>query len=332
MKDKDFIKVSQYVKQMEPRLLTKAEITTGAQTLDFSSALSYFSSRPGYNFEDTETLEQADENLSQVLAEVYVQIKELTPYKEIIQLLETRYEFDSLKVALLDHLSSSGGQPVYPAIGEIAPKEYSEFFVHQDPFDTPLPDYLLKPAQQALKETSEGKSPVEAQRCFPHAMYKCMLDVAEEINNPFITDMVKTMIDFHNTLTVLNVKANQLDTENLQDRLIEGGKTSTSFYLSGITRGLTTIIPAVYHKEFSDAISTAIDYYEKNQDFAIFPQLFRYIQRRLADKTTLVAYGAEVPFGYILRVEDEIAQIRTILYGKTNEQPYNTLSAYLFIN
>lgn len=332
MKDKDFIEVSEYVDKQKSGRLSSALLERASESNSFILATQIISQSSDYDLQDPENIHEVRLKLADLISEVYFSLEKFMPYPQILDILILRHQFRNLNTAWETYNALNDQPPVYIEVGDIAKEEYYEFFIHKDPFESNLPDYLLKAAQLALQKLEIGQDAKQASLHFAKVMYARMLALAAETENDFILNTVKTMIDFHNSTELLKVKSQNIELSALESLLIEGGNTQSSFFISGYTKSLVAAIPANYHKQYSDNINFAIQNFERTGDFVFFETLFAYLLNRIIQKVELVTYGAEVPFAYILNIEYQVHQIIIVLSGISEKKSSETIINCLQLN
>ena len=176
-----------------------------------------------------------------------------------------------------------------------------------------VPFNMSRALRDAKDAYAASKNPRVIDLLLDRACYADMLEAAETMGVPYLTDYVKLKIDSTNLLTALRVVRMYGDSpvrgSVLEDALLDGGDLD----LLSATDGREAIADAVR----SDARFGKIASHLTETDS--LSELERIIDGVISDfiiESKRVSFGAEVPIGYLLGFELSVKNVRIVMAGK----------------
>ena len=316
MKDVDFKKVSETLRQQAHRIISKPALFRVAASSGFLEACTMLTQNSDYDFSKAETLPDAEQVLDKGLEDLYAYVYSVTPHDIVVDILSTRYDYSNLSSAL----KASCLQEESPHFMLASPIPAEEFEAFADPkndlFESRLPSHLLNGGldARALYEETESASVVKTY--LDRQMYGWMLALAESLGNDFIVNYIKACIDFYNISVLIEQRIYSKQRSFLEPFFVQGGRIPAENISSKFSRSAPAVIPSYYHKYFGEALQQEVSRWEKKSDPKKLHLLLSKLLFSMTEKVDYISYGVEVVFAYILSREEEIQTIRLLLRGK----------------
>jgi V/A-type H+-transporting ATPase subunit C len=149
-------------------------------------------------------------------------------------------------------------------------------------------------------------------------MYKEMLQIANELNNKFITKYVKSNIDLTNIRTILRTKKQNKNREFFNTLIIEGGFLDKDRLSSLFTDSVDNIPGKLSHTDYFEILRNGIEAYTRAGEVNTLEKLSDDYLMKLIKEGKFVSFGPEPLLSYLIAKETEIKVIRIIMVGKLN--------------
>ena len=177
-----------------------------------------------------------------------------------------------------------------------------------------LPDNMVAAAKEARERYAATKDPRVIDLMIDRACYADMLEAANAMGIPFLTEYVKLKIDATNILTALRIEkmygANRkLADDALSKALLGGG----SLDLSAAGGGIEAIVEAIRGDARFERLASAI---AGGLSLSDAEKMIDGVVSELIVSAKRAAFGAEVPIGYLLGLEISVKNVRIVLAGK----------------
>lgn len=308
MKDTEYLTLSAWIRTQENRLLTRERRDRMVECSD-EEWIKLFT-ECGYPEPAELTIPAVNEALSKARAAAFEEIKKQSPQKEIVEVLQIKYDYHNakaiLKAASLGedprHLLAPGGR--YPA--ETLPEDFgrgksdlwSEAFTR-----------AVAQARAALEET---RDPQKCDLILDRACYAEMTAAAEKSDSSFLKGYVELSIDAVNLRSAVRCARMGLDGELLREALLPGGTVAPKDILKGepLSRlfSRTALAAAAQLGEEKSAPGAgALSEFERACDNALNGYLA---------SAKRIPFGEQPVVGYLCARESEATAIRTILSGR----------------
>ncbi len=236
----------------------------------------------------------------------------------ITPLIRTVYDCANIKAALRCVPAGIDFSDLLFDIGSLPPEKYGEMAESGD--FSPLPRNLREAAEKARADHAATGDPLRIDLNLDRACYSDMLEASRELGDSFAEDYVKARIDMTNvtmTVRVIGMGDSEMTHALLSDALIQGGYIKTEELLA--TRD-NTELDASERKarvaELARATYPALSV-DSGESISELERICDELLCRKASDTKYIPFGVPVILGYLLKLENEMKNIRIILAGKS---------------
>lgn len=312
----DYIYPSAKIRALEPQILDDTDIERMVDAPDFEGAFKVLNDTDyADNLLEVEPINYRDA-LRDDFKQVYKLLKTIIPDKRVWKLIYLHRDFVNAKLLLkakffnidnVDDLLSE--DTVYP------PERLKEYIFKNN--DLGLDPQIRMVINEAMAEVEKKTEPSFIDTFLTKKYFGLIKDLAQEINNQFIIDLVKIQINNANIISWIRAKRLNIDKNNASELFIPGGSLSPellSNHYNNDVKELKSLI-APYYDEI------VLEYFDK---FIETDSLFEF-EKTLADfeirhckKAKIIAFGPEVPVAYFFAKKAAIQNIRMIMTGKLN--------------
>ncbi|MDR1066687.1 MAG: V-type ATPase subunit, partial [Clostridiales bacterium] len=209
----DFAEASGYLRAIEKRMMPRAAIERVADaTLDETlSVLSQYFDFSGKDYEAA---------LSAELRRAYETARDVSPSGDIVDALGAKYDFHNIKTAVKARFAGTKDRP-YVNVTDVAPEDVERFVFGGVEGD--LPSYVISACKEALAAFELSNDPMAIDVTLDRLMFARMVELCEKIDSVFISDYVKTLIDFYNIEALIRIKRMNKGVIFAQAALVNGG-------------------------------------------------------------------------------------------------------------
>ena len=181
-----------------------------------------------------------------------------------------------------------------------------------------LPQIMRSAIEEIERDFLATKDPQKIDIIADRYMFKHMLDIAKEIENRFVENYVKSLIDLTNIKSLIRIKKQDKDRRFLEEVLIEGGNTDKDNFIALLTDNLESLAGKLSYVDYIEPLRLGIEDYIKTGSLNGLEKLTDdYIVNMMKD-AKYVSFGPEPVIAYIFAKENEIKLIRIIMVGKIN--------------
>ncbi len=328
MKTTDFAEATGYLRAVEKKILTGAGFERIIDAPSCDEALKMLSQNSELDFSSLERAEDYEIVLNSELKRVYDMLYNLSPKKELVDILAAKYDFHNIKVAIKAFFLNEDYERLFIKVTELDTKEILDLVAGGD--EKSLPPYICETVRLAKENFEETKDPQLVDILLDKLMFYHMYGLCEQLENEFITEYVLTQIDFFNLKLMLRVKNMQKGIKFLDYAIAEGfGTVDKDLYLDSYEKPVENIADGFSYKYFGQIMQETVENYEKTGTFSAIEKLADNFVINAIKQAKLVAFGPEPVFAYIIAKENEIKQIRMLITCKANNISMDTLKERL---
>jgi len=180
------------------------------------------------------------------------------------------------------------------------------------------------------------------------AIYELSLTTVREYRNTFLEKLFQLEIDTINLKTLVRFIVARKDKRYLKDVLIYGGDIPYEFFLKALTENEKEVRQKIHQERYRNIVVyeenigakerrlpflenyekilvAGINYWEKNRSFSYLEKLIDDHLTQYLKRAKYISLGIEPLIAYLLAKETEIKNIRTIIVGKLNRLPEETI-------
>lgn len=324
MKRNEYIHGSTRIRVFEKRLLPNPIIERMVESNSIEEALKILGETDYSNslnrIEKPEEFEMALANESQKL---YRDIVETSQDPNLGKFLTLKYVYHNLKTLTKEHVL---GEDLSDLLIDIGTMDYEKYrnFLETSEIKSEM-DFPITGMKEAITDYKETQDPQRIDIIFDKYYFLDLLETAGKIGSPVFVEYVKNLIDLTNLRTLLRAKRQQQDVALLKNLLIDGGNMLPQDLEYSYNDTVDVIKAKTVKLPIFNSIRTALDKYARTGSLTDFEKAMDDYTMRFAVESSKVLYGPEVMFGYGMRKEAEIRNLRIILVSKLNRIPTETL-------
>jgi len=314
---KMFLHAGARVRTLEKDLLDRdfmnrmAEANTVEDVLKILSETKY--GDESVNFKDPYDYERV---LSEQTTLLYKFLYDICPLKDAIDLFSLKYDYHNLKVLLKSKYLKKDLSYLMYDIGTIPASKITQYFNDED--YGKLSPQMSFGVRKIIDEFSSKEDPQIIDILLDHALYSQITDTLKKLDSPYLSELIKLMIDLANIRIFVRVKVQNKDKEFLESVLIKDGNLRFSVFTGSLPDSLDSFPDKIKHTGYSEKIREAIIEYLKDRSLTKLEKASDDIIMNQVKKGKYVSLGIEPIIGYMMAKETEIKNIRIIMVGKIN--------------
>ncbi len=312
MDSMEFAKVIPRLRVFETRLLDKAKLD---RMIDSSSAEDVIKILKETEYSNIMTnvkkAEDYENMLSLELERVYKELYDMCANKKIVDIMSIKYEYHNIKVLLKGKFLNKDFSDILIPIGRMDIVKFKNIIIENDYSD--LTKIMRLGIEETITRFNLTKDSQLIDMILDMYMFEELREIAQELNDKFITKYIKAQIDLTNIRTLLRVKNQNKERDFLQRALIKGGIIDIDTLISLFNDAASNIPVKLSHTDYYEILKNNTTYeggvLEKSMD--------NYIMKLMKD-AKMIPFGMEPIIAYIYAKETEIKVIRIIMVGKLN--------------
>lgn len=312
-----FTSVIPRLRVLETRLLDKSKLD---RMIDSNSAWDAVKvlqeSEYAAHMSHVKRAEDYEEMLSAELKRIYKLMYEISPEKSVVDVMSVRYDYHNIKVLLKAKALKADFSHLLLPIGMIEVDKLKAAIVNEAYSD--LPQIMRSAIEEIERDFVSTKDPQRIDIIADRYMFRHMLEIANGIQNRFVENYVKSMIDLTNVKSLIRVKKQNKDRKFLEEVLLEGGNTDKDNFISLLVDNVESIVGKLSYVDYVEPLRLGVEDYVKTGSLNALEKFTDdYIVKIMKD-AKYVSFGPEPVIAYIFAKENEIKLIKIIMVGKIN--------------
>lgn len=310
--DVDYLYASTRVRALEKNMLTSRDLEKmlDAATLDESyktaNDISLHSRLPVSEFESA---------IGEMLREEYKLVYSLTEQTGVFDIFRYKYDGHNLKVIIKAQAAGSDPLPIMSPLGLVSPEALVTRF-HAGKIEG-LPLLMCEAAFEASETLAKSHDPQAVDIAIDRAVLTSMKDSAQEIDFPFLTKVVDSLIDVENIRTAVRLKRMGRDAAFLKKLTVPGGALPLSrLYEAFGAEGFEAMKEVLFTTDYYRHFAPLFDALSPRKPLTKFERGAENYIIELLRSSRLVAFGLEPVICYLLAKENEAKLIRIVLASK----------------
>jgi V/A-type H+-transporting ATPase subunit C len=313
----DFTQSVVRIRVMEKRLLDKIMIDKLVDANDIDEVIKMLENTEyASSISKTKDSRNYEEILYNELNRVYELAREITPYKEVSNLLALKYDYHNIKVMLKEKLKGEDLSSLYVPIGTV------DFNIIKNSFDISdfrdIDGHFSSAIQEVLSDFEKNSDPQRIDIIVDKAYFNHMYDIAKDIDVELFINYVKDMIDFTNIIAVIRLKKQNKGLQFVEEVLVPNGNIELDQILVSYADSIDAIINRFRTSNITKALKTGLDLYNSTGKISAFEKSMDDHLMELVKESKSVAFGPEPIFAYLVAKEMEIKVLRIIMVSKLN--------------
>lgn len=316
MDDMIFAQSIARIRYKELSLISRTKIENLVETKDFNECLRLLQDTV-YGDYVSNLSTSYEEGFKHALEDLYREMKEMIPVKEVVDFLEARYDGHNIKSLIKGKLSNLDTDAMLINAGTI-PLDSLRIMIKDGNFES-LPDELKVSTQKALEDYKNLPDPQSIDITMDKGIYKYMLSIAQKSDMQYLVDTVKLMIDVINIKSFLRIKRQDRGIDLMAKVYIEDGTLDKDLFISSMNEPIENFSNKLLLTDHMKWVKEGIDEYLKNDDIGSIEKFGDNYIIDYIKKAKYVSFGPQPIVAYIIARENEIKVLRIILTGKKNK-------------
>lgn len=312
-----FTQVIPRLRVLETRLLDKTKLDRMIDSNSAEDALKVLQETEYANvMSNVKRPEDYEEILSAELKRVYHEMYDMSPSKELIDLMGIRYDYHNLKVIIKGMFLKKDLSDMFISVGKADPSKLKLSIESGSLSD--LSQTMRKAVEETIDDYNSKKDPQRIDIILDKFMFEDMISIAKGLNDAFAEKYVKATIDLTNIKTLLRVKKQNKGRDFLLSVIIEGGfidKETLVVLLADATENITNKLSFT---NYSEVLKGGVDAYVKSGSANLLEKLIDNYIMGIMKEAKMIPFGGEPLLAYIYAKETEIKVVRIIMVGKLN--------------
>jgi V/A-type H+-transporting ATPase subunit C len=251
------------------------------------------------------------------LERVYKTVGEISPHKEVVDLMALKYDYHNLKVMIKEKIMGKDLSSLYSNIGTMDfGKLKSQFSAGEYRDIEPVfKDAIL----QVLKDYDEKKDPQRIDILIDRFYFSHLYKLAQDSGIPLFVEYVKDLIDFINVSSAVRLKKQEKDLKFFQEVILPDGNIEKDMILLTVNDSVESMINRFRNSRIRKELTKGLeDYLETGRLSAFEKHMDNYLMN-LNKSSKSVTFGPEPLFSYLVAKEMEIKILRIIMVSKMNK-------------
>jgi V/A-type H+-transporting ATPase subunit C len=306
------------VRVLETRLLDETKFNRMIDATSAEDSLKVLQETEYINLlGEVKRAESYEEALKKELIRVYSLLYSISPVKEVVDIMSIKYDYHNMKTLLKAKFLNKDLSYLLIPIGTIELDKLKNSIDNEELRD--LKGYIREAIENALKEFGEKSDPQAIDIILDRYMLKEMLKIAEGLNNPFITKLIKSMIDTTNLRTLFRVKKQNKGKDFFNGVISEGGYIDIYKLNIFYSEAIEAVAAKLAYTDYSELFKLGVEAYVKDGKISTLEKLSDNYLMKLAREGKFISFGPEPLLSYLIAKETEIKVIRIIMVGKMNK-------------
>jgi len=300
------------VRALEARLLDKLKMERMIAAASARASLSELEETDyGPYVSQLKDIHNFEELLHDELKRLYFFIDKGSLDKELTDLFRLRYDFHNLKVFLKNKFKEKPlplEELPFIDLGTIEPLKIGKA------------KKFLQIQVKVTRAFEENKNSQDIDIILDKEYYRLCVEKAEESENEFVINLFRMEIDLANIKIFFRCRALKRNKNFFSKALIGGGSLTKRLFLEFYEKEESAFLRKL---SFTPYAKATIGYEKeglKGLELSCDNFLLEYIK-----KTKFITAGLEVLIAYLIAKENEIKLLRSVLTGKINEIPAQTI-------
>lgn len=251
------------------------------------------------------------------LQRIYKVFYDMTPVKEVVDVMTLKYDYHNLKVLVKEKILQRDFSHMLVPIGTIELATLRSIFKKEDYRD--LRPHMREAVETVLADFEEKNDPQRIGILFDQYMFQEKVKFAEHVGGTFLPKYVKVKIDLANMESFLRIKLQKKGRDFLQSIFIAGGNIEYYKFIELLTDSIENMPNKLFATDYANMLRVAIEDYVQTDSLNLFNKLSDNYLMDMMKAEKVVTFGLEPLIGYLYAKETEIQTIRMIMVGKLNQ-------------
>lgn len=254
-----------------------------------------------------------ENKLTQILESEYQTLRDMSPEPKVTALLGLKYDYHNLKVLIKSKAVSNDPSQLCMMAGTMAYERMKRDFEAGAFGD--WPELLRTAAVEAVRLFERNRDPVEVDWLIHRCWLSHLRAEAEAYNSGLIGEWLTATIDLFQLTALFSAQARGDQETVLDDIALSGGRLDKSWLRRNFRETAESMVKKLAHTDYGKLIKACL---HTVADGDFISCLERRGEAYLLGKlkaASLISFGPEPLFAYLLFKETEIRNLRMILFG-----------------
>lgn len=308
-KDTEYLAISARLHAMENRLLTRERMERMIEAKDDSDAAKILA-ECGYGELSQVSLAQLEVLLAKSRGDLFYDMANAIPDKELIQLFQLQHDYHNAKVLVKAAGNGKNPLPLLVEGGRYRPAILAEGFQRDELGDV---SNAYKNAVIAAKNClAETGDPQQVDFLLDDAQYTEMISLAKTTESPFLLDYVALLADSANLRSAVRAIRMGKGGDFLKSALVPGGKAD----ISAICSARSADLPNIFNGALQEAAKLGDGIVQNGGSMTAFERSCDDAVVGYVSAAKMVPFGIQTVVGYLYARQAELTAIRTIMAGR----------------
>lgn len=308
------------IRVFENNLLNRSHYERMIASSSFEEAADVLRDTPYRNIVDElKETRKYDTLLMRNLHNIFEEVFNLTPQKELVEIAALRYSYHNIKVLLKERFTGQDFSSLYIPVGK-EPLSELRRAIHTGESDLLHPAYLDS-IEEAVRDFEEYHNFQAIDIIMDRRYFTHMRILAEEVDNESVKDVVSLYIDLNNLSTLARAVKQKRNRNFLVTILSSSGTIPKEELVSLGNENLVSLGRILMNGKYRTIVEESID--PETQELSpvkIDLETDNAFMRRM-QQAKLEVFGPLPILAYLYTKENEIKNIRLALAGKENNLP-----------
>lgn len=320
--DVDYLYATAHLRALEKNMLTARDLD---KMLDATTLEESYKVANDISLHSRLDCTHYEEAIAGMLAGAYALIDELSGGSDIFDIFRYKYDGHNLKVLVKSQALSGDPMRIMSPLG-ILPKEAAAAQFREKKLEG-LPERIAEAAYKASETLAKSGDPQQVDILLDRAVMESMLEKAEEIDFPFLTEVVRSIIDVENLRTFVRLKRMGRDAGMMRALAVDGGKVSPTRLCDAFgPEGFDALREMLSITDYAGYFGHLLEGMNERTPLTAFERGADNYILHLLQSSRLVAFGLEPLIGFILAKESEAKQVRIALASRAAGVPREKIS------
>lgn len=317
MDARQFTQVVARLRVLETRLLDKAKLDRMIDSDSADEAIKVLhETEYGAVMTNVKRAEDYEDMLSAELKRIYHEAYDMSPSKELVDIMSMKYSYHNAKVILKGMFLKEDFSHMLIDIGKEDVQKMKSIIENNN--FSELKGNMRKAVEETIADFESKEDPQRIDVILDKYMFEEMKDIAKALDDKFTKKYIEALIDLTNIKSLLRIKKQNKGRDFLLSVVIDGGKINNDVLIALLTDATENIPGKLSHTDYVEILKNGVEDYIKNSSVSLLEKLIDNYIMEIMKEAKFIPFGGEPLLAYIYAKETEIKVIRIIMVGKLN--------------
>jgi V/A-type H+-transporting ATPase subunit C len=310
------------IRVLETKLLKKNEIERMLGAKDANEAYKVFNDLDyASHVGEISDVTKFQEVINAGLRDIKELLMKIAPYPEVLNILWYRYDFHNIKALIRAKYNKMNEVELendyLMQIGSYSHNLLQKFIFNAE-YGEKIDQRIKEAILEAEKIYQKDQDPFLLDVYLDQQYFKIIRKLVKKINNEFLNDYLKIVIDITNIKVFFRLKINEKKSNDIEKLLIVGGDIPLSKFFEKDNQSYEQFTEGIKFTKYYEAVVAGADYYKSDNSFLTLDKQLDHVVNKLMQKTKIIPFGPEPLVVYFMAKENNAQILRAIMIGKIN--------------